>query len=696
VHRSESAPETTGLLAAARSLRTAPPWVALAAVVAVSVAVRSWAALSVPVPWIAPDEMIYGLVGQSLYRSGSLDILGGPTPYYSVVVPGFAGIPLSLGNLELGYDVLKVLQALAMSLTAVPVYLWARSLVDRRLALAAAALTVALPGLVYSGLVMSEVLFYPALLLAAWATARAIERPSAGRQAVLVAAVVLAALTRLQALVLVPAVLTALGVDAALARSAHNLRRFAPTIGAGVLTAVGWGAWTLAGGTAALGGYGVVAHASYDAAEAARFVLYHAASATLLAGVFPVCALLLLLVHAARRGEPDPRRRAYLAVAASFLVWIVVEVGVFASRYVGQLAERDLIGLAPILFVGFVLWLHAGAPRGYWTMSAVGLAVAAPLAALPLGRLVTPYAPPDAPTLAALNDLRHVTSLGVLEVVFFTSAGVAILAFALVPRRLLAVLPIVLAAALVGGSVAASTYASGQSKNLQRDYLGPDPRWVDHTARGPVAFLFDPRSSWVRVWETLFWNRSVKAVYALGGTKAFGPVPQRSVIALTDGRIVPTGPRPLGPEPAYVVAPLGEVESVPAYSFAGRMVAFLGQPGTPSGGVALWRVDRPLRLTSRATGLSPNGDIAPGGDAQIVAYGCPAGAFRLTLLVKGPQAVTILRNGAFYRRLTFASTETWHGSVPTELPPGGARGRNACTLDVQPTGLLGTTVFQVQ
>ena len=113
--------------------------------------------------------MTYGLIGQSLYRSGSLDILGGPTPYFSAVVPAVVGIPLSLGDLAFGYDLLKVLQALAMSLAALPVFFSGRTLVGARWVLVPVALTLALPGLVYSGLVMTEVLFYPLLVLAAWA-----------------------------------------------------------------------------------------------------------------------------------------------------------------------------------------------------------------------------------------------------------------------------------------------------------------------------------------------------------------------------------------------------------------------------------------------------------------------------------------------------------------------------------------------
>ena len=76
-----------------------------------------------------------------------------------MLVPALVGFPLSVFGLATGLDVLQGLQALVMSLAAVPVYLWGRSLVSRGWALAAAALAVAVPGLTYAGLMMSEVLF---------------------------------------------------------------------------------------------------------------------------------------------------------------------------------------------------------------------------------------------------------------------------------------------------------------------------------------------------------------------------------------------------------------------------------------------------------------------------------------------------------------------------------------------------------
>jgi hypothetical protein len=679
---------------AARSLRRPPVWVALVALVVLSTGLRAWAALGVPVPWIAPDEMTYGLLGQSLYRSGSLAILGGPTPYFSAVVPAFVGLPLSLGNLALGYDVLKVMQALAMSLTAVPVYLWGRSLVGERRALVPALLTLVLPGLVYSGLVMTEVLFYPVVVLAAWTAARAIEEPTARRQGVLALVVAIAVLTRLQALVLVPAVLTAFGVDAALARSAATLRRALPVLGLSVLAVAVLATVRLAAGGAVLGGYDVVARGTYDAGTVARFVLYHAASATILTGVFPACALLLLLVVAARRGEQDRARRAYVAVAGSFTLWLVVEVGVFASRYVGRLAERDLIGLAPILFIGLSLWIERGAPRGYWPMSLVAIAVAAPLALLPLDRLVTSYAPPDAPTITALYDLRRAASLQTLEVVFFVGAAAAIVLFALLPRRLVALLPVLLVVLLGGASVAAARQAAEQARLRQTTYLGPDPRWIDHAAHGQVALIATHQTSWVGVWETLFWNRRIASVYGLDGAKVFGPVPTQAVHVRPDGRLVGLDGRAV--DAPYVMAPVGEVETVPAYGFAGTLVAYVRRPGSLTGGSALWRVDPPLRLTSRSSGLAPNGDVYGGGDANLVAYDCGRGrVFRLTLLIKKPGTVTVLRNGDVYRRLRFRSPQVWRAVIPAVPLPGAARAAAPCTLDVRPSGLIGTTVFQI-
>ncbi len=670
---------------------------AIVALVVVSTALRSWAAREVPVPWIAPDEMIYGLLGRSLYSTGSLAIFGGPTPFYSALVPAFVGLPLSVGGLQFGYGLLKVLQALAMSLTAIPVYFWGRSLVGRPWAFAAAALTLAAPALVYSGLVMTEVLFYPVLLLAAWAMARAIEEPTWQRQCLLVVAVAAALATRLQAIVLVPAFVTAVGLDVVFARSVARLRQFAAAfVGLGLI-AVAWAAWRVASREAVLGGYGVVTHATYGVGRAARFIVYHAGSLILLTGVVPAAALLLLVGAAAWGRDADRRVRAFLLVTCSLTVWLVVEVGVFASEYVGRLAERDLIGLAPLYFLAFVIWLARGAPRGYWRTSIACVLVAVPLVVLPLGELVTAVALPDAPSLVALYNLRTASSLSTLELVLYGIVAAALVLLALLPRAALVALALLLLGVLTAESVAASRYAADQGRLRRQQFLTPTPTWIDGIARRPVTYLYQPGGDWTGVWELVFWNRRIDRVYDLGGARLVGPIPQQQVRIRGDGRLVTRRGVPISAP--YIVTETGVVSTEPSFEFAGDRLATTIEPGSQGGGLVLWRIDEPLRLSFRTTGLRPNGDIYPGETARIVAYDCTHWRFfHVTLLVKQPQTVTIRRNGALYERLTFRSPapdQPWSGTISTLPPPGGRTGMSVCTLEVQSDGLLGTTVFAV-
>jgi hypothetical protein len=154
-----------------RTLRaaSAPLWLGL--LVGASTLLRFWAATRIPTPWIAPDELIYAELSRSLWEHGTLHLLGRPTSFFSFVYPALAGGPLSLPNVHAGYTLLKAVQALLVSLAAVPVFLWGRSFVSPRLALVAAALALAIPDLAYSGLILTDVALYPVLVLTAWAMA---------------------------------------------------------------------------------------------------------------------------------------------------------------------------------------------------------------------------------------------------------------------------------------------------------------------------------------------------------------------------------------------------------------------------------------------------------------------------------------------------------------------------------------------
>jgi hypothetical protein len=655
-------------------------WSALAALVLVSAGLRAWAALEVPVPWIAPDEMVYGLLGRGLYEHGSLDILGGPTPFYSFLTPVLAGFPPSVFGLARGYDVLQGLQAFAMSLAAVPVYLWGRSLVSRRSALVAATLTVAAPGLTYTGLVMTEVLFYPLLVLAAWAAAEAIARPTRLTAALLALAVLAASATRIQAIILLPVFGTAALLDAALARSWANLRRLLPAASALGVLVLAWLGWRLASGSGTLGGYEVVASTSYSLGGAARFVLYHLASVLILCGLFPAAAVALMAVRGVRLGEPDPRVRSYLAVASSLTAWLVVEVGVFASRYSDRIVERNLIGLAPVLFLGLVLWLERGQPGSYSERSAIAVAAAAVLLVLPVKRYVNVFGNHDAMTLIPLYNLLQASSPGTLVAVYSAVAGAAAVAFALLPRRVLQAVPVLLLAALAAASVASSRYVAEQARKQQATFLGADPRWVDHATGGSAAYVYDGDPDWNGVWETLFWNRRIDRVFDLGDSEVPGPLPQKPFDVAADGTFTSSAGRLRSPDYAVIST---------KFTLVGRSVAQIAQQGLRQAGLVLWQVASPLRISTWTTGTQANGDIFATGQAQIAVYDCTNGRFLLTFLIKEPETVDLVLDGRPVKHLSFQSPTVWNGRVPVSSHTSD----RPCVLQIRPSGLLGTTVL---
>ena len=486
----------------------------VACLVAVSILGRILLGREIPTPWIAPDEMIYGIVGRTLYSSGRLAIENADSDFYSLVYPALIGGPLAWLSPHRGYEVAKALGAVSMSLAAVPAYLWARSIVSKRAAVLVAALTLALPALAYSGLLMTETVFYPVLVLVCWIAALTLVAPTLRNQLLLVGLVAVAVLTRLQAGVLVLVFPTAALLAGVGLRTLP--RRFAITfLGFGGIIAA-WLIWRLSGGGGALGAYTDAASGHYHLISVVRYVFYHGGDLVLLTGFFPACAAALLWFE--RRGL-SAEARAALSVATALSLWLVLQVGVFASHYVGHLAERDMIAAAPPLFLCLAVWLELGAPRTLRrTLLVSGVALVAVLA-WPLHTLLAPAALPDAAGLIPIHRLGHQRLL--LDGGLLLAALVLILA----PRRILRAVPYVLIALLGAGSVMAEQYAATQARLSQRTMLGPRLDWIDSSAKGPTALLYGDKFQWPAVWESLFWNRKLVGVYALPGAKLIGPAP---------------------------------------------------------------------------------------------------------------------------------------------------------------------------
>lgn len=639
-------------------VRRVPAWGVLAALVAVSTIVRAFAGLRVPTPWIAADEMIYAELGRSLWETGRLDILGQDSAFYSLLHPALIGLPLAAFDTALGYDVARVLEALVMSLAAVPVFAWGRRLMSERWALAAAALTLCIPGLAYTGLLMSETVFYPLVVLAAWLAARALTEPTLRSQALLVGAVLLVILTRLQGVVLVPAFVLAVALYAAAGRTRAPFVRLWPSLAA--LAVVGAGV-----GLMGLGAYAPAGSAEYAVGDALRFGLYHAADLLLLVGIVPACAVAALAL-----ARPDsPEVRAYLAVTFAFAAGFVAEVGLFASRYVGRLAERDLLGVAPLFFLGLCLWIDRGAPRRRVSSYVVAFAAAGLVLALPLGRLVHEAALPDAFTLIPVWEL------GNYDAVVWTFAAVAVLAFALLPRRALVAVPLALALLFVAMSVSVSRYVASESSVLENSFFGgSDPAWIDAAADGDVAYLYDGEPHWNSVWSLVFWNRKLRQVYVLEKSpRVPGPLPQRRFDPFPTGVLGEGGAN-------WVVGP------APTFTFDGEAAASITQVGLVQAGLTLWRSAQSLQLQTVRTGVQASGDIY--GPASMIVYGCSGGTFELTLIAKGSPVTVRLDNGQSVQERTLAPEEIWRPSVPAVGPAG------VCSLAIGPSGIVGSTRFE--
>lgn len=646
-----------------------PNAVVLVGLLVTSFTCRALAAWRVGTPWVSPDEMVYTLLGRSLWENGELSILDSKTGFYSLLYPALVGGPLSLADIDLGHRIVQLLQAAIMSATAIPVYLWGRRLAGERWALVAAALTVALPVIGYSALIMTEALFLPLMTLALWALARALELPTAGRQALLGVAILAVVATRLQAVVLVPVVITAIVIKAALDRNTFVVRRFAPALAALVAVTI-FAAWA---GSAVLGGYSAAAEGTYAFGTAARFVAYHAAGIVLLSGIVPALGLALVCASAIRGHEQSQHLRAFVAVAVAYLPWLALEVGIFASREVGHLAARDLATAAPLVLLGFAAWLFRGGQRPQPLTALAALVAIGVLILLPVRPFAEQRAVHDALELVPLEWVRP----DLRELAFALFVATIVLVFTLLrPRRIWLLAPLIFLS-LVGGSIAASLEAGTQSRIREKALLGGAPTWIDGATGQKTAYLYAPEFFWPVVWQHVFWNRSIDRIWTIFSATIPGPLPQTPVVVRPDGRLV---------APGGGVVDAGAVVAPSSIALVGDRLAAIRQEGMDAAGLVLWRPHGAVRLASHTQGVSANGEFSR--SASVTIFDCQRGRLEVILLGKGAGRVSFLLDGQVQRVVRLRDGALWRGSVETR--PSASYDR-ICVFELVGDGLIGAT-----
>lgn len=613
--------------------------------------------------WIVPDEAIYADRALVIWRHGPLPLLHGGNAGYGLLYPLVAGLPLSTGSIPVGYASLKLLQALVVSLAAVPVFLYAQHVMPRRHALLAAALTVCSPLLLYSGLVMTEVLFYPLAAVALFAVADAVATATLRRQVVALLLIFLAIMTRAQALVFLAIFVAAILLDAALARDRARLRAFWPT----------WSVVLVAGTAVFLfprlvGAYAGTLQGGYPLRRALTLSFDHLSYIALSTGVVPAAALLACLVAAARGRERSPRARALIAVTTCSVILLPLQVGFFAARYSPTLLGRDLAPLPPLLFTIFALWAARGVTQRLTIRVLCAFALLSILLLAPWNSLVTPDAFADTLDLTVFGRLQSLSPAGIVTVFALTM----LCGFVFLRGRTVLVLPFLVAAVLVFASLAAARDMKGAVNNSQAAVVGPTPDWIDRAVDGAVTYLYGGEPSWNTVWQERFWNRRIDRVLTLSPDRVPGPLEQTSVTVPANGRLPSTDP--------YVVAP-------DRFTFFGARVAHLSQTNLDISGLTLWRVTRPLRLSTATVGVQANGDMAH--PAFVRVYDCTGGRLELTLLPKETEVLRILLNGRLALQARIGGLPAWQGSlrVPQSARPG------VCTFTIEPGPLLGSTII---
>jgi 4-amino-4-deoxy-L-arabinose transferase-like glycosyltransferase len=626
-------------------------------------------------PFIMVDELIYSELARSFAAGDGFQVRDAPASGFSLVYPILISPAYALfDSLPTAYAAVKTLNALFMSLAAVPVYFLARRLLGPGLSLGAALLAVALPSLAYTGTVMTENVFYPLFLTAGLLLVLVLERPTPARQVGLLALVGLLFATRVQAVAFVPAILLAPFLLALLGRQSLGpvLARFQVLYG------------LLAGGAALvlaaqlvrgrslsdlLGAYSIVGERSYDVGTVARFFLYHLAELDLYLGVLPFAAFVLLTVLA-RRSEPA--LAPFLAAGVALTVSVLLVVAAFASEFANRIQERNTFVVAPFFLIGLLVWVDRGLPRPRWiALPAVAASALLPLT-IPWERFVEPGAISD--TLALLPIWSAYGSLlfDSIDATVLAGGVAATALLLLVPRRWALVLPVVsvLFLAAISHNVWFGEHGFRQASAgaLFTGIRVGHRDWIDRAVpkNATVAFIWKGVTDRFAVNQNEFFNRAVGPIYFIGGPTPGGLAETEVSIDEATGEIRATDGRRV--EARYVVT-----EDV--ISADGVVVA--RDPGI---GLTLWRVSGPLVATAtRIDGLYP-GDTWSGRTVTWTRERCRGGTLTVSLssdpaLFVDDQIVTATVAGKVVRRVRIAPT----GAAQLRLRPRPVNG--TCRVD---------------
>ena len=482
---------------------------ALGALVAANIVVRTWAAWQHSVPNYFPDEYIYSSISRSL-AAGHLPAVRGHFAAFPALLQPLATAPAWwFGSLETGYRITQAIDVVAMSTAALATWWLARIVgVSRGLAFTAAALSIAVPDMFYSGWILSEPFSYPLFVAALAAGTLALARPTRRHEALFVAFAVLAVFARLQLVVMIPAYLAAALL---LRRLRMQKLALAGLVAVGALV-----------GAAVLGFYHKASVGMLSPAELGRnlFVLAFAA------GWIIVPAALIGLADCWLRPR-GPAERAFGVLALTAGAGVIAEATLYGDRTLVH--ERYDFYVLPLLFVAFALHAARGWPRprvhALLALAMLALASTVTLAGWLFSHSLLLVA------LRRFEKATHSAGTGSLYVALLVGA-LSLVSIGLAWRRLTAVVAALAFAFLIAASCFVLTFDRRNSQETRAVTLPNGPDWI----AGPATVVLDftNRSN---VIQQLFWNRGAKQLALLPGADAPDQFPTAQTRIASDGRL---------------------------------------------------------------------------------------------------------------------------------------------------------------
>jgi hypothetical protein len=565
-------------------------------------------------PWLFTDELELSQISRAIAETGHPARRGEPYHFhslYTVVLAPFWYID----DVAKAFSAIKYFDVLLMTSVVFPTYFLARLVVRRGWALFAATGAAVIPSVAYSSWLVEETLAYPYSALCFFLLVKAL---LVKRRAWIAAAVVASGVAPLVRgeLIVIP-IMLAISLIFALWSSDR-----------GVAVRARWSLGDYIGVlTLALGAiFAISALASHHSQQQwysvttyykhRIIVLGDWAAGALAIGIGVIPFVVGLAALFAARGEARSRAvRLYRCVAAAGIIVFALYTGMKAAYlstvFATRVEERNLIYIAPLLFVGTALVLDRR------RVNLVALAAAAAyglylVVGTPFQMGVQLYS--DALGFAILqqaNRYYELTPAGAQWLLLAVLVGGLLLLVATTYDRLgLAAtgLAAVLAVGVLAWNVTGEVSAAAGNVSIARttgDILRHPYTWVDDVARGrPTLYLAQGVADQRAEWELEFWNRSIRTFSSLDGTLG-GPGPSGAPNVTADGRLYwSESDSDTGKTFDYAV------EDWPCIDFAGTVAATHFYRGPASNEFRQWKLVKlthPNRLRAACSGIYSDG-----------------------------------------------------------------------------------------